>query len=149
MHACGRHVSWQATLGDRLVPFDLPWGRLVIAVGDDALYPEVFGLAARLGADAVAVPCAPAERWELTLGLPARAAEYGLNIVASAHAGPGRRRHDRGTGGAGTARRPPAGSTAVRRPVRAGAGRRSPGDRRDPPDVRVARWLRPSAVYAS
>jgi deaminated glutathione amidase len=89
MHACARHVSWQAALGDRLVPFDLPWGRLVIAVGDDALYPEVFDLAARLGADAVAVPCAPAERWELTLGLPARTAEYGLNLVASAHAGPG------------------------------------------------------------
>jgi predicted amidohydrolase len=89
MHACARHVSWQAMLGDRLVPFDLPWGRLVIAVGDDALYPEMFDLAARLGADAVAVPCAPAERWELTLGLPARTAEYGLNIVASAHPGPG------------------------------------------------------------
>jgi deaminated glutathione amidase len=89
MHACARHVSWQAALGDRLVPFDLPWGRMVIAVGDDSLYPEVFDLATRLGADAVAVPCAPAERWELTLGLPARTAEYGLNIVASAHAGPG------------------------------------------------------------
>ena len=89
MHACARHVSWQAALGDRLVPLDLPWGRLVIAVGDDALYPEVFDLAARLGADAVAVPCAPAERWELTLGLPARTAEYSLNVVASAHAGPG------------------------------------------------------------
>src|SRR4029453_2046145 len=83
MHACARHVSCQATLGDRLVPFALPWGRLVIAVGDDALYPEIFDLAARVGADAVAVPCVPAERWELSLGLPARTAEYGLNIVAS------------------------------------------------------------------
>jgi predicted amidohydrolase len=89
MHACGRHVSWQAALGDRLVPFDLPWGRLVIVVGDDSLFPEVFRMAARLGADAVAVPCAPAERWELTVGLPARAAENGLNIVAAAHPGPG------------------------------------------------------------
>jgi predicted amidohydrolase len=89
MHACGRHISWQAALGDRLVRFDLPWGRLVIAVGDDALFPEVFQLAVSLGADAVAVPCAPAERWELTLGLPARAAENNLNIVAAAHAGPG------------------------------------------------------------
>jgi len=89
MHACARHVGWQAALGDRLVPLDLGWGRMVIAVGDDALYPEVFDLAARLGADAVAVPCAPAERWELTLGLPARTAEHRLNVVASAHAGPG------------------------------------------------------------
>jgi len=89
MHPCARHVGWQAALGDRLVPMDLSWGRLVIMVGDDALYPEMFDLAARLGADAVAVPCAPAERWELTLGLPARTAECGLNIVASAHPGPG------------------------------------------------------------
>jgi deaminated glutathione amidase len=116
MHACGRHVGWQAALGDRLVPLDLPWGRLVIVVGDDALFPEVFGVAARLGADAVAVPCAPAERWELTLGLPARAAEYGLNIVASAHAGPG---------GGGTIVAPPGGddgSLTVRQ-VPAGARR--------------------------
>jgi predicted amidohydrolase len=89
MHPCARHVGWQAALGDRLVPMDLSWGRLVIMVGDDALYPEMFDLAARLGADAVAVPCVPAERWELTLGLPARTAECGLNIVASAHPGPG------------------------------------------------------------
>lgn len=89
MHPCGRHLSWQAAFGDRLTPFDLPWGRLVIVVGDDALYPEVFAIAARIGADAVAVPCAPAERWELTVGLPARAIEHGLNIVAAAHPGPG------------------------------------------------------------
>lgn len=89
MHPCGRHLSWQAAFGDRLTPFDLPWGRLVIVVGDDALYPEVFQIAQRIGADAVAVPCAPAERWELTVGLPARALENGLNIVAAAHPGPG------------------------------------------------------------
>jgi predicted amidohydrolase len=89
LHACARHISWQATLGDRLLPFDLPWGRLVIAVGDDGLYPETFRLAAQLDADAVAVPCAPAEGWELTLGLPERVAEHRLNIVAAAHAGPG------------------------------------------------------------
>jgi predicted amidohydrolase len=89
MHPCGRHVSWQAAFGDRLTPFDLPWGRLVLVVGDDALYPEVFGIASRLAADLVAVPCAPAERWELALGLPTRSVEHGLNIVASAHPGPG------------------------------------------------------------
>jgi predicted amidohydrolase len=89
MHPCGRHLSWQAAFGDRLTPFDLPWGRLVIVVGDDALYPEVFQIASRIGADAVAVPCAPAERWELSIGLPARSLEQRLNIVASAHAGPG------------------------------------------------------------
>ncbi|GIJ72067.1 carbon-nitrogen hydrolase family protein [Virgisporangium ochraceum] len=89
MHPCGRHLSWQAAFGDRLTPFDLSWGRLVLVVGDDALYPEVFEIASRLGADLVAVPCAPAERWELTIGLPARSLEQGLNIVAAAHPGPG------------------------------------------------------------
>jgi predicted amidohydrolase len=89
MHACARHVGWQAVLGDRLIAFDLEWGRLAIAVGDDALYPETFRLAALLEADAVAVPCAPAERWELTLGLAQRAAEHRINVIASAHTGPG------------------------------------------------------------
>jgi predicted amidohydrolase len=89
LHACARHIAWQATLGDRLLPFDLDWGRLVIAVGDDALYPETFRLAALLDADAVAVPCAPAESWELGIGLPERVAEHRLNIVAAAHPGPG------------------------------------------------------------
>jgi deaminated glutathione amidase len=89
MHPCTRHVAWQAVLGDRLIPFDLGWGRLVIVVGDDSLYPETFTLAALVGADAVALPCAPAERWELTFGLPQRTAEHRINIVAAAHAGPG------------------------------------------------------------
>ncbi|GAB3850023.1 carbon-nitrogen hydrolase family protein [Dactylosporangium cerinum] len=69
--------------GDGLETFDLPWGRLAVVVGDDAIYPEVFRLAAIAGADVVAVPFSPAEDWELALGLPERAAENRLNIVAA------------------------------------------------------------------
>ncbi len=60
-----------------------PWGRLALVTGDDALYPEVFRLAAIADADAVAVPFTPAEDWELALGLPERAAENRLNVIAS------------------------------------------------------------------
>ncbi|MET7425132.1 nitrilase-related carbon-nitrogen hydrolase [Dactylosporangium sp. NPDC005555] len=72
----GRH-------GDDVRTFDLPWGRLAVVVGDDAIYPEVFRVAAIAGADVVAVPFTPAEDWELALGLPERAAENRLNIVAA------------------------------------------------------------------
>jgi deaminated glutathione amidase len=89
LHASARHVGWQATLADRLVAFDLGWGRLVIVVGDDALYPETFRLAALLDADAVAVPFTPLEPWELALGLPERVAEHRVNVVAAGHSGPG------------------------------------------------------------
>jgi predicted amidohydrolase len=88
LHAAARHVGWQASLGDRVRTFDLPWGRLVIVVGDDALYPETFGLARIAEADAVAVPCTPAEGWELPLALPARAAEHRFAIIAAGHSGP-------------------------------------------------------------
>lgn len=89
LHSCARHIAWQATLGDRLIPFDLEWGRLVIVVGDDSLYPETFGLAALADTDVVAVPCTAIERWELTLGLPERVAEHRLSVVAASHPGPG------------------------------------------------------------
>ncbi|WP_327707566.1 hypothetical protein OG912_00080 [Streptomyces sp. NBC_00464] len=46
--------------------------------------PKVFRLAAIAGVDVVAVPFTPAEDWELALGLPERAAENRLNIVAAA-----------------------------------------------------------------
>jgi predicted amidohydrolase len=73
--------------GDGVETFDLPWGRLAVVVGDDAIYPEVFRVAAIAGADVVAVPFTPAETWELDLGLPERAAENRLNIVAAAPLG--------------------------------------------------------------
>ncbi|GIF26110.1 putative amidohydrolase [Actinoplanes tereljensis] len=69
--------------GKRIVPVDLPWGRLAVVVGDDALYPETFRLAALLDADVVAVPYRAQEPWEMSLGLPERAAENRLNVVVA------------------------------------------------------------------
>ncbi|BCY12865.1 nitrilase-related carbon-nitrogen hydrolase [Actinoplanes sp. L3-i22] len=76
LHAGGR-------AGKVIVPIDLAWGRLAIVVGDDALYPETFRLAALADVDVVAVPCRAQEPWELALGLPERAAENRLNVVVS------------------------------------------------------------------
>ncbi|GIJ47537.1 hypothetical protein Val02_44230 [Virgisporangium aliadipatigenens] len=87
LHSSARHVSWQGALGDRLVPFDLEWGRLTIIVGDDALYPEVFRLAVLHDTDVVAVPSSFLEPWELTLGLPERVAADRLTVVASGQTG--------------------------------------------------------------
>jgi hypothetical protein len=87
LHACARHAAWATELGDRVEVFTLPWGRLALVTGDDALYPEVFRLAAIADADAVAVPFTPAEDWETALGLPERAAENRLNVIASGPSG--------------------------------------------------------------
>ncbi|MEU8243092.1 nitrilase-related carbon-nitrogen hydrolase [Actinoplanes missouriensis] len=69
--------------GKEIVPVDLEWGRLAIVAGDDALYPETFRLAALVDADVVAVPYRAQEPWELSLGLPERAAENRLNLVVA------------------------------------------------------------------
>ncbi|GAA2609526.1 carbon-nitrogen hydrolase family protein [Paractinoplanes durhamensis] len=73
--------------GKRIVPVDLPWGRLAVVVGDDALFPETFRLAALLDADVVAVPYRVQEPWELSLALPERAAENRLNVVVATPSG--------------------------------------------------------------
>ncbi|MEU0555852.1 nitrilase-related carbon-nitrogen hydrolase [Dactylosporangium sp. NPDC006015] len=87
LHPVARLAGQVSRHGDGVATFDLPWGRLAVVVGDDAIYPEVFRLAAIAGADVVAVPFTPAEDWELALGLPERAAENRLNIVAAAPLG--------------------------------------------------------------
>ncbi|GGO78460.1 nitrilase-related carbon-nitrogen hydrolase [Nonomuraea cavernae] len=66
----------------------LPWGRLAIVAGEDSRHPEEFRLAALADADVVAVPFTAREPWELRLGLPERAAENRLNIVAAGPDGP-------------------------------------------------------------
>ncbi|MGW5415807.1 nitrilase-related carbon-nitrogen hydrolase [Actinomadura geliboluensis] len=83
LHASARHSGWATEYGEEVGVFTLPWGRLALVTGDDALYPEVFRLAAIADADAVAVPFTPAEDWETALGLPERAAENRLNVVAA------------------------------------------------------------------
>jgi predicted amidohydrolase len=63
---------------------ELPWGRLAMVAGADSIFPEVFRLAALADADVVAVPFEAGEAWELSLGLPERAAENRLNVIAAA-----------------------------------------------------------------
>ncbi len=94
LHAVDRH-AWAVVdavaMAAPIAVLDLPWGRLAIVVGDDAIYPEVFRLAALAGAAVVAVPSALCEPWEAELGLVERAAENRVNLVAAAGAGPGPR----------------------------------------------------------
>ncbi|MFX0593253.1 nitrilase-related carbon-nitrogen hydrolase [Melissospora conviva] len=72
---------------DELEIFELPWGALAIIAGEDSIYPETFRLAAIADADVVAVPFTPVEEWELSLGLPERAAENRLNVIAASPLG--------------------------------------------------------------
>ncbi|MFC4893871.1 nitrilase-related carbon-nitrogen hydrolase [Streptosporangium amethystogenes subsp. fukuiense] len=88
LHPVTRHAGRVTSLGDGLEIFELPWGRLAVIVGDDALFPETFRLAALADADVVAVPFTPSEAWELEYGLLERAAENRLNVVAAGHDGP-------------------------------------------------------------
>ena len=84
LHPTARH-PWLAVRGAALTVFPLPWGRLALITGDDSLFPETFRLAVIQDADVVAVTGARYEPWELELGLPERAAENRLNVVAAGH----------------------------------------------------------------
>jgi len=81
LHPCARH-PW-ATPDHRIKTVDLPWGRVALIVGDDALYPETFRLAALAGAQVAAVSFHAQETWELQTGLLERAAENRLCLVAA------------------------------------------------------------------
>lgn len=83
LHPVARHAEWQRTLGDSVDPIDLPWGRVAIVVGDDLVYPESSRLAALASVDLIAVPFAQQEEWETRLGLPERAAENRVCLVAA------------------------------------------------------------------
>jgi predicted amidohydrolase len=82
LHSCGRH-PWATTLGDKLEVIDLPFGRLAIVVGGDAIYPEVFRLAVLQDVDVVAVPTKVLEPWEMTHGFLERSAENRMNVVVA------------------------------------------------------------------
>jgi len=82
LHACGRH-PWATELGDKLEVIDLPFGRLAIVVGGDAIYPEVFRLAVLQDVGVVAVPTQVLESWEMTHGFLERAAENRMNLVVA------------------------------------------------------------------
>jgi len=85
LHACARHGSTHA-VGTGIQVLQLAWGRLAIVVGDDALYPESFRLAALAGAEVVAAPVHVIEAWEVQTGLPERAAENRVSLVYATRA---------------------------------------------------------------
>ncbi|WP_206422682.1 carbon-nitrogen hydrolase family protein [Nocardioides pantholopis] len=84
LHRSARHAAWHTDLGDAVAVLDAPFGRLAVLVGDDALYPEAFRLAALQDADVVAVPFTVAAPHDLDLLLLERAAENRVNLVAGA-----------------------------------------------------------------
>ncbi len=91
LHRSARHASWVARLGDAatgIAVLELPWGRLAVVIGDDAIYPETFRLATLADAEVVAVPFSVQEPWELRTGLVERAGENRLNIVAASRPTP-------------------------------------------------------------
>ncbi|GAA2376597.1 hypothetical protein Cme02nite_09430 [Catellatospora methionotrophica] len=79
-----RNAATATSDADAVRVVQLPWGRLALVSGADSIFPEVFRLAALADADVVAVPFSAVEPWELSLGLPERAAENRLNVVAAA-----------------------------------------------------------------
>jgi deaminated glutathione amidase len=80
LHASGRH-PWVTALGEGVVTLDLPWGRIGLVAGNDAIYPETFRLLALQDVEVVAVSAQILEAWETSLGLLERAAENRLNLV--------------------------------------------------------------------
>jgi predicted amidohydrolase len=81
LHHCERH-RWSVS-GDELALVDMPWGRLALLAGDDAVHPELVKVAALGGAHALALPFAMQESWEEAYGLRSRAAENRICVVAS------------------------------------------------------------------
>lgn len=83
LHRSARHADAVTSLGDSVEILELPWGRLAVVVGDDALYPETFRLVALQDADVVAVPFQPEKAVDLDPMLLERAAENRLNLVVA------------------------------------------------------------------
>ncbi len=91
LHRSARHAGWQTRLADPatgIEVLELPWGRLAVVVGDDAIFPETFRLATLAEAEVVALPFHVQEAWELRTGLVERAAENRLNLVAASRPTP-------------------------------------------------------------
>ena len=86
LHASAQH-PWATALGDGHGVVDLPWGRLALVVGDDALYPETFRLASLQDVDVVAVPFTTQAAADLDPLLLERAAENRLNVAVASRRG--------------------------------------------------------------
>lgn len=85
LHPAGRQ-RWIRP-GETLPVADVGWARVALVVGNDALFPETFRLAALAGAEVVAAITAAVEPWELRLGFAERAAENRVNLLAAADTG--------------------------------------------------------------
>jgi predicted amidohydrolase len=81
LHASAR-TPW-SRLGERLETVDLPFGRVALLTGADAILPETTRLAAIQGAQIVVVSFDALERWEIETGLVERAAENRVVLVAA------------------------------------------------------------------
>ncbi len=81
LHKSGRH-AW-SKLGDELNVIDVEWGRVAIVIGNDAIYPETFRLAALKNVEVVGVPTMILEKWEVDYGFKERAAENRMNVVVA------------------------------------------------------------------
>lgn len=81
LYVSGRH-PW-ATPGDRVETARLPWGRLALTVGDDALAPELFHLYGLQEVEVVAAPLSRVVSERAALSLPALADEERLAVVAA------------------------------------------------------------------
>jgi predicted amidohydrolase len=84
LHRSERHAWSKLVDTTKIEP--LPWARLGLVVGDDALYPETFRLVALQNAEVVAVPFTLLERWEVETGLLERSAENRVCVVAATRA---------------------------------------------------------------
>lgn len=90
LHRSARHgeLSLPEAGADPVLIHQAPWGRLAVVVGDDALYPETFRLAALADADVVAVPFTVAEAHDMDLLMLERAAENRLNLAVASRRHP-------------------------------------------------------------
>ncbi len=82
LHHTGRH-PWVSALGQSIAVADLAWGRVALVVGNDAIYPETFRLAALQNVSVTAVSATILEPWESALGFPERAAENRMNLLVA------------------------------------------------------------------
>jgi deaminated glutathione amidase len=81
LHVPARH-AW-ATPAGRLQVVPLPWGKLGVLVGEDAIVPEATRALALLGADLLLVAGAAGEPWEAAVGASALALENDLGVAVA------------------------------------------------------------------
>jgi predicted amidohydrolase len=76
--------------GCALATVDLPFGRVAMLAGDDAIHPEMAKIAALAGAQILLAPICIQEDWEVDFGLRSRAAENRVCVLASSRPHNGR-----------------------------------------------------------